>query len=380
MASRRRGNGEGTVYQRADGRWLAQVTLENGDRKSLYGKTRKEVKDKLIRLQRDIQRGLPVVAEKQTLAEYLESWLKHSAGHLRASSLLRYEELVRLHITPTLGKTRLAQLTAQQVQSLYATKLAEGLAPGTVARIHATLHRALGQAEKLDLVPRNVASLVTPPSARKSRPQLKTFTPEEAKRFLTAIQGDELEAMYTLAITTGMRRGELLALKWADIDLDASFLQVRATVRHKKRADGGGYALEAPKTAKSMRRIKLAEIACAALHRQKARDAAMRLAAGADWHDEGLVFPDTHGWAQRGNHILQRKFQPLLKRVGLPLIRLHDLRHTAATLLLRQSINPKIVSEMLGHTTVAMTLDVYSHVLPDMQDTATQAMDKLFGS
>lgn len=379
MAGTRRGNGEGTIYQRADSRWLAQVTLENGSRKSLYGKTRKEVKDKLVALQHDVQRGLPVVAEKQTLAEYLDSWLKHSAGHLRPSSHLRYEELVRLHIVPTLGKAKLARLTAQQIQALYAAKRAEGLSNGTVARIHATLRRALGEAEKLDLVPRNVATLVTPPSARKSRPQLKTFTPDDARRFLAAIQGDDLEALYTLAITTGMRRGELLALKWADIDLDAGFLQVRATVRHKKRTDGGGYVLEPPKTARSMRRIKLAETASAALRRQRVRVAELRLAAGADWQDEDMVFPDTHGWAQRGNHILQRKFQPLLKRAGLPLMRFHDLRHTAATLLLRQGVNPKVVSEMLGHTTVAMTLDVYSHVLPDMQDTATQAMDKLFG-
>jgi len=171
----------------------------------------------------------------------------------------------------------------------------------------------------------------------------------------------------------------LLALKWVDIDLDAGFLQVRAPVHHRNRRDGGGYTLEAPKTARSMRRIKLAETASTALRRQRAHVAEMRLAAGAEWCDEDMVFPDTSGRAQRSNHILQRKFQPLLKRAGLPLIRFHDLRHTAATLLLRQGVNPKVVSEMLGHTTVAMTLDVYSHVLPDMQDTATQAMDKLFG-
>lgn len=378
MAGKRRGNGEGTIDLRSDGRWRAQMTLENGTRKNLYGKTRKEAKDKLIALQHDIQRGLPVVAEKQTLADYLASWLKHSAGHLRPTSLVRYEELVRLHINPTLGKTRLARLTAQQVQALYAAKLAEGLSKGTVARIHATLRRALGEAEKLDLVPRNVATLVTPPSARKSRPQLKTFTPDEAKRFLAAIQSDELEALYTLAITTGMRRGELLALRWTDVDLDAGFLQVRATIRHKKLVDGGGYVLEPPKTANSARRINLSEPSIAALRRQRAHVAELRRATGTDWQDDDMVFPDAYGRAQRGNHILQRKFQPLLKRAGLPLIRFHDLRHTAATLLLRKGVNPKVVSEMLGHTTIAMTLDVYSHVLPDMQNTATQAMNELF--
>jgi len=135
--------------------------------------------------------------------EYLESWLKHCEGHLRASSHLRYEELMRLHIVPTLGKTKLARLTAQQVQALYATKRCEGLANGTVARTHATLRRALGEAERLDLVPRNVAKLVTPPSARRSRPQLHTFTPDEARRFFAAIQGDDLEVLSILAITTG---------------------------------------------------------------------------------------------------------------------------------------------------------------------------------
>ncbi len=179
-----------------------------------------------------------------------------------------------------------------------------------------------------------------------------------------------------LALTTGMRRGELLALHWADIDLDVGHLQVRYTVQH---ITGGGYVFSPPKTPRSRRKIALSARAITALRKHYTRQLEHRQTIGEAWQDEDLVFPNECGQAMRGNHILQRNSTPLLVKAGLPLIRFHDLRHTAATLLLLQGINPKIVSEMLGHSTVSMTLDTYSHVLPDMQRDATAALDRLLG-
>ena len=200
---------------------------------------------------------------------------------------------------------------------------------------------------------------------------------EEARTLLAVAQGDRWEALYVLALHTGMRQGELLALRWRDVDLARGTLQVRATLQRTKE---DGYTLTAPKTKHSQRRIKLGTAAVEALSAHRARQAEERLALGAIWdgtHD--LVFPNTLGKPMDGIHLLRREFLPLLERAGLPRIRFHDLRHTAATLLLGRGVNPKIVSEMLGHASISITLDIYSHVLPDMQDQAAAAMDAALG-
>jgi integrase len=368
----KRGNNEGSLSRRPDGRWEARITLEDGRRKSFYGKTRQEAARQLTQALRDRDAGLPIVGEKQTLAQYLALWLKDIAPTIRPRSLQRYEEAVRLHVNPHLGSTTLSRLAPQQLQTFYTVKLEEGLAPATVARLHAVLRRALGEAFRLGLVQRNVATLVRAP--RPTHHEMRTLSPEQARTLLEAARDDPLEALYVLAITTGMRRGELLALHWADVNLDERFLQVRYTVQHVK---GGGYVFAPPKTPRSRRKIALTGMAVEALRRHRRRQLEQRVELGAEWHDEDLIFTSADGHAIRANHVLQRMFTPLLQRAGLPLIRFHDLRHTAATLLLLQGVHPKVVSEMLGHATVSMTLDTYSHVLPDMQKDATAALDRL---
>jgi len=205
---------------------------------------------------------------------------------------------------------------------------------------------------------------------------MRVLTPQQARKLLSSIDGDPLEALYVLALTTGMRRGELLALRWSEIDLEAGFLQVRWTLQHLV---GGVHVLTPPKTARSRRKIKLTVRAIKALQAHRTRQIALRDAAKEAWYEEGFVFTTAIGHPIRGNHILQRNFAPLLVKAGLPAIRFHDLRHTAATLLLLRGIHPKVVSEMLGHSTISMTLDIYSHVLPDMQRDAVDALDLLLG-
>jgi integrase len=372
--STKRGNNEGSITKRRDGRWQACVTLDGGKRKFFYAKTRQEAARLLTNALRDRDTGLPIVGERLTVAQYLAQWLNDIAPGLKPRSLQRYEEDVRLCIVPACGRTPLARLTAQQVQALYTAKLSEGLSAGTVAHLHAVLRRALGEAQRLGLVQRNVATLVKAP--RPARHDMHTLTPEEARRLLAVAADDRLEALYVLALTTGMRRGELLALHWADVDLEDGYVQVRYTLQHLK---DGAYTFASPKTERSRRKVVLTSAAAAALRRRRTTQGEERAAAGLAWRDEDLVFTNVLGGPLRANHVLQRQFTPLLKRARLPLIRFHDLRHTAATLLLRQGIHPKIVAEMLGHSTISMTLDIYSHVIPDMQRGAAAALDRLLG-
>ena len=374
--SGRRGNQEGSITQLSDGRWQARVTLESSQRKALYGKTRAEAQQKLTAALRDRDRGLPVgLDERQTVGQYLVAWLETVRPTIRPRTWQRYHELLTLHAVPSLGKVSLAKLTAQQVQRLYSVKLAEGLSRTTVHHLHAVLHRALSQAERLGLVARNVTALVDPP--RLAEHELRVLDREQSRMLLAAAQGDRLEALYVLALSTGMRQGELLALRWSDISVDRRTLQVRATLQRTK-ADG--YQLAAPKTKHSRRQITLTTLACEALRAHRTRQAAERLAAGSAWDGAlDLVFPNTIGRPLDGMNLLHYFFYPLLQRAGLTRIRFHDLRHTAATLLLGRGVNPKIVSEMLGHASIGITLDIYSHVLPDMQAQAAAEMDAALG-
>ena len=269
-----------------------------------------------------------------------------------------------------LGRKAIAHLTPQEVELLYAQKLAEGLSATTVHHLHAVLHRALEKAMRQGMVARNVCDLVDAP--RMKRHHMQVYDADQAKILLEAVAGDRFEALYVLALTTGMREGELLALRWDDVKLDLGTLSVRATLQNL----GGHLALGEPKTAQSRRQIRLTPRAVAALRQHHLRQAEERLLMGPAWHDQGLVFPNRLGGLMDGLNFLKQGYYRILEKAGLPRIRFHDLRHTAATLLLRQGVNPKVVSEMLGHAQVSITLDIYSHVLPDMQDAAVQAMEK----
>lgn len=313
--------------------------------------------------------------ERQTVGQYLASWLEAAHPTIRPRTWQRYSELLTLHAAPVLGKVTLTKLTAQQVQRLYSAKLAEGLSSTTVHHLHAVLHRALGQAERLGLVARNVCDLVDGP--RMAERELHVLNPDQVRHLLLVAEGDRLEALFILAVTSGMREGELLALRWADVDLERGVVRVRATLQRTKDA---GYILAAPKTKKSRRQITLATRARDALRTHRARQAEERLKLGAAWDGTlDLVFPNQTGRPMDAMNLTHRHFQPLLVRAGLPRMRFHDLRHTAATLLLGRGVNPKIVSEMLGHASIGITLDIYSHVLPDMQAQAAVEMDAALG-
>lgn len=237
------------------------------------------------------------------------------------------------------------------------------------------LHRALGQAARWDLVARNVVTLVDPP--RVARHRITALTPEQARHFLDAARGDRLEALYVVALTTGMRQGELLALRWSDVDESSQALRVRGTLHHDPQ---GGWAIHEPKTAGSQRQVLLAVAAVDALRRHRTAQNDERQGVGPAWQDHDLVFANAVGGPLAPQNLLRRSFVPLLVRAGLPRVRFHDLRHTAATLLLAEGVHRKIVSELLGHSQVSITLDLYSHVTGTMQRAAVSALDGLLGS
>jgi len=383
MAIKRRGRDEGNIRSRTrNGKvsWEARLRLADGSRKSLYATTRQEAARLLASALRDRDNGLPIVRdERQTVAAYLAAWLAIVKLTIRPKTWKRYEQYVRLHAMPAIGKVRLAQLTPQHLQTLYAAELDRGVSPSSVNHLHTVLHTALKNAHRTGQAARNVADLVTPP--RMAEHDMQVLNREQVRTLLETAQtaGDRHHALYVLALTTGMRQGELLGLHWREVDLDAGVLQVRYTLQRTS-GPPAGYIFSEPKTARSRRRIALAQGTVAALLAHRKRQLVERLSLGELWNEQDLVFPNTLGRPMEGGDFRKRLFYPLLRRAGLPPMRFHDLRHTAATLLLLSGINPKVVSETLGHASVAITLDIYSHVLPDMQQQAAAAMDAILGA
>ena len=371
MSARRRGNGEGTILKRSDGRWAAAIVLDDYSRKWIYGKTRREVHDRLTKIQRDIAEGRPVVNERVTVAEYMHRWLYEVAKQrTRPMTFRGYEHLVRLHILPALGRIRVAKLSPQHVHSLITRKTREGrLAPRTIQYMHSVLRAALNQAVRWRMVHYNAAALVSAPGWTRLEPNV--LTPEEARRLLDAARGDRLEALYSAALALGLRQGEALGLKWGDVDLDTGILRVR---RAAQRIPHQGTQLVETKTARSRRSLVIPPMVISALRSHRARQNLERLAAGERWIDNDLVFPSRLGTLADGPNITHR-FRRLLKKAGLPPMRFHDLRHACASLLLVQGVHPRVVMEILGHSQISLTMNTYSHVLPTLQREAADRME-----
>lgn len=376
--SRKRGNGEGSIYRRKDGRWVGQYTVQtaNGPKyRYTYGKTRKAVAEKLTKAMADRDGGLVFDAGSVTVGEYLDRWLSDSVRDtVRQNTFENYVYLVRKHIKPTLGRVKLKSLTPAHVRGLYREKLDSGLSNRTVNYIHVTLHKALKQAVNDALIPRNVTEAVKAP--RPVKKEVQALDSDQARAFLEAARGDRLEALYVVAITTGLRQGELLGLRWSDVDLEARKLAVRRALVAGSVGSRTGARFDAPKNSKSRRTVKLTGSAVEILKRHKAAQNEERLKLGSLWEDHGLVFPNRAGKPMDHNNLYRRDFKKMLAKAGLPnTFRFHDLRHTCATLLLVKNVNQKVVQEMLGHATITQTMDTYSHVLPTMQDAATDAME-----
>lgn len=364
----KRANGEGTVYLRSDRRWSASMSVGGGKRKHFLGKTRGEVSRKLTAALKARADGAPALDERQTVSQFLAGWLVSKARSARPGTVRGYESKIRVHIKPALGGVPLAKLTPQRLQAFFNAKLGAGLSPRSVHHLRAILCAALADALKWGLVARNAASLVEPPRVRQE--EVRPLSPLEAQALLDAVRGDRLEALYSVALALGLRQGEALGLRWEDVDLDAAVLSVR---RSLQRIDGTFQFVE-PKTARSRRTLALPDVAVTALRAHRTRQLEERLAAGPLWHEHGLVFAHATGAPLLGSNVT-RSFQRLLQRAGLRRMRFHDMRHACASLLIAQGIHPRVVMETLGHSQIGITMNVYSHVLPEAQREAAARMD-----
>jgi len=356
------------------------ITGERRQRSETFS-TKKAAESALAKWLTEIEKGTAVDGTKMTLGEYLDYWLENYARHnLRATTLRMYTNAIRLHIKPALGNIPLQKLTAARLQSFYSERLRAGrtdgrgsqLAAKTVKDFHVILHKSLQQAVRWQLVGRNVTDTVDPPHV--SRAEMRIWDHETVRQFLTYSEHDHYSPLWLVAIMTGLRRGELLGLKWDDIDLERGTLAVRRNLVEI----GSTLYWQEPKTAKGRRVVDLPQVCIVALKAHRTKQLERRLQLGPAWQDTGLVFT-----TRRGNPItprnMVRRFKRLIELAGVPEIRFHDLRHTSASLMLASGIHPKIVSERLGHSTISITLDVYSHVLPTMQrDAADRLQAALF--
>jgi integrase len=372
----RRGQNEGSIYQRKDGRWEAIITIPAGDvgaskRQSFYGPTKKVARDKLNAAQRNIEELRQAKASNQTLGHYLAHWLENTATpRLRPSTIPSYRWLIEKHLTPALGHIQLRDLSAQDIEKVLNEKLAAGVSPRTVQYMRAVLRSALKTAERRRLVTRNEASLTDPP--KQVRHEIRALNPGEAQRLLVAAKGERLEALYTVALMCGLRAGELFALRWTDIDFERGTLSVRATLQ---RIDGR-HVLAEPKTAKGRRTLPLPGLVSNALREHRTRQFAERQVAERWDTTWNLVFCSKKGTPLDHRDVLL-KFHGIVERAGLPRMRLHDLRHSCATLLLSQGASPRVIMEVLGHSQISLTMNTYSHVLPHMLGESAAMMDRI---
>jgi len=362
--AKRRAKNEGSIYfSNTSNLWVAQITLPDGKRKTKYSKTQKVVKEWLLTQRNALRTGVWVDNDKVTISEFLDRWLGDTVAHtVRPKTLTSYKYLIDMHIKPTIGYLKLTQLRPENLQSLYAQKLDAGLSSRTVQYIHAVIHRALEQAMKWGLVVRNVADLVDPPRVTKKAPL--TLTETQTKLFLEEVKGHRWFPIYLLAIVGGLREGELLGLHIEDISLERGTVYVHRAIQY---LPGKGLIETEPKTETAKRVVTLPAFAVEIL-----RDYIDSLK-----RNQGLLFTTSTGNAVSYRNLI-RHFHQTLDKLGIERLPFHSLRHLSASLLLKAGVNPKVVQERLGHSTITLTLDTYSHVLPGLQEDAANKMEGYF--
>lgn len=375
-----RGHGEGSIYQRKDGRWTAAISIGGGQRKPFYGKTRREVQQKLTAALQAQEQGRLATERKQKVGQYLQRWLEDQVRRsVRPRTYESYDLNVR-RLDEYIGNIRLDALRPSHLEHCYTQMLDRGLSPRSVEQAHTVLRIALRRAVRWGLIPQAPTALVTPP--RPERKEMRPLTPTETQTLLRSTADDRLHPLWVLLVTTGLRIGEASGLHWADIDLANGTLAVRHSIQRQK---GKGLVLSDLKTKRSRRTIHLAPSVLRALREHRKRQNEERLRRGPkwkeqlgpEWQDRDLVFCSRSGGPIEPATVW-RAFHRALTRADLPLIRVHDLRHTAATYMLVLGVHPKVVQELLGHSTVTLTLDTYSHVLPALHKEAANLMERLF--
>jgi integrase len=381
-----RANGDGDVWPRKNkaGKitsYRGAYVGPDGKRRYVSGKSKEEARRNKRKAEADAAGGVVLDAGKLTVGEYLDRWLSDclqplvSSSKMAHSTFVRYEGIVENDISPVLGRKKLRDLTRAEVRALYSAKGKE-LSPRSVDYIHVTLQKALTQAMRDDLISRNVATGERPRSSRQ-RKEIKALSSGQARALLEAARGTRNEALYVVAVHTGLRQGELLGLKWADVDLEGRRLSVRRSLK----TTDGGLDFGPPKNMASRRSLPLSKSAVAALKAHRTRQNEERLRLGDLWQDHDLVFPNRVGKPMDHGNLYYREYKPLLQRAGLEGegFTFHSLRHTFATELFHQGKRPKIIQSLLGHSSIVQTMDTYSHLLGDVDDDEIGGLDEAFG-
>jgi integrase len=367
----RRGFGEGSIYPRGDGRWVSYLRMPDGRKKFFSGRTRDVVKERLAEAQRQAHAGRLVMGRDLTVAQYLERWLAEAVRHsVRPKTYENYDLCVR-RLLPNLGRVRLRALAPEHIQHALGELLDRRLAARTVRQVHMVLRCSLKQAVLWRLIPSNPSDAVKAPRAE--RKEMRTLSEEEVRRLLAVTSGTRHHSLWVFLVTTGVRLGEALALRWADIDLLEGHANIRRALQRQR---GAGMVFVEPKSSRGRRTVPFPPETLRALEAHRRDLDRERQRAAKLWHENDLVFPSPVG-QPRDMTYLSFTFHRGLQRAGLPRLRIHDLRHTAATHLLTKHVHPKVVQDLLGHSTIAITLDTYSHVMPALAKDASALMSSL---
>lgn len=366
-----RSNGEGTIRQRRDGFWEARVSVGPYEAKTIYAKTRPEIVKRLKDLLKEQEAGADLTKKREKVGEYLQRWLDETAAtRVSERTLVEYRSIVRNHHIPVLGKVYLDKLAVRDVQKMVNAAIEKGLSPRRAHHLRAVLRTALNDARKQGLITRNVANDVAMPKA--DREPVKPLSPEQARALIAATDGTTYGGTFAVALYCGLRQGEVLGLRWQDIDFEAGTLTVAQSLKNIP----GKQVFGPPKSRNSRRTIPLPVAAAEALRRQRDRQAFDRKAA-TEWQDTDLVFTKPDG-SPMSAWVVRTSLQRALKQAGLPAQRFHDLRHACATLLLSAGVPLVMVSRILGHSTIDLTANTYGHIGIEAMRQAATVMDSLF--
>lgn len=371
MAKRIRGKNEGSLSQRSNGRWRVQISDKCGRRISRDFKTKQVAQAWLRQMQEQLNQGYDYQASKIPLGKYLQQWLEDNRTTLRDTTAHQYQLLINKHIIPRIGDVPVKELNLARIERFYREMIEAGVGIRTIRYNHAILHKALAKAVYFGLVLPNPAHEAALPRLRQSEMQI--LDESQISLFLIASASSKYHALYHLAITTGLREGELFGLRWSDLQWTSGVLHVQRQLQKLPRK---GWSFVEPKTRAGRRSIQLGEGALQVLREHKLRQEQQKLFAGSSWQEHNLIFPCSVGTPSDPSN-LRKDFLRILEQAGLPKLRFHDLRHTAASLLLNHNVPVIVVSNMLGHSKPSVTLDVYGHLMNGMQGEAARIMDAL---
>lgn len=368
--------GEGSVFQRTDGRWVASIPLGDGKKKTEYYDDKRSAERARRRMLHELETGRLVTGKGPLLGEYLDYWLGIQRETLKASTYSMYYRFLMKRVTPALGQMKLQNLTGDMFQSLYVTWRKEEMAATTIRMIHTILKRAFDDAVRWKKISFNPVRDADPP--RVPRRDMQVLDISQSQKLLEFAKGTKFDCLLHIALL-GLRKGEILGLRWQDIDFERKELRISRALSYIHNPDTGhyGFVIDEPKTASSRRTLSLPKFIINSLHEHRMSQQEKQ-SRSPEWSDLNLVFCTGTGSYLNPQNIAD-DFDRLLSKAGLPDIRFHDLRHSAATIWIALGVNPKVIQELLGHSDISTTLRIYSHVLPPMQQQVVDQLDALFG-